>query len=152
MSMWVWPHKNIILTLSVHFFEKNLPPSIIIIPDDYVVLGKKSRDPIFNRMWSLPQVPGKSFDLQRLWSLSQVPGCIKSNAIPAASPTQNRTLFELQTCVYRLLPMIREQPQFVVTVSSPRGRRFTRIRNSNKVLVSNRRRPNTTKYQRQQSP
>ena len=48
MSRWVWPHKNIILTLSVHFFEKNLSPSIIIIPDDYVVGGEKSWHPIFN--------------------------------------------------------------------------------------------------------
>ena len=51
MNWWVWPHKNIILTLSVHFFERNLPPSIIIIPDDHVLGGGKkhgtprTRDP-----------------------------------------------------------------------------------------------------------
>ena len=40
-NWWVWPYKNIILTISAHFFGKILSPSIIIIPDHHILGGKR---------------------------------------------------------------------------------------------------------------
>ena len=42
------PHKNNILKCTVHVFEKNLPPSIIIIHDDHILGGVKSWHHLFN--------------------------------------------------------------------------------------------------------
>ena len=42
MNRWVWPHRNIILTRSVHFLEeKNRPPYLILIPRDHVLGWKE---------------------------------------------------------------------------------------------------------------
>ena len=42
MTWWVWPHKHVILAISVHFFGKILSPSIIIIPDLKFLGGKNA--------------------------------------------------------------------------------------------------------------
>ena len=41
MNWWAWPHKNDILTNTVHIFENILPPYITIRPDDHVLGWKE---------------------------------------------------------------------------------------------------------------